>query len=105
MLIRLISIISTISTIFESIIKKQIVHYLETNKLISPDQSAYLCGRYTQTALHAVIDSLSNNVDKGFINAICTLDMAKGFDTVSHDILLHKLSFYGFSPSSCNFLK
>ena len=79
--------------------------FIITNKLFSPDQSAYLCGRSTQTALHAVIDSLSNNVDKGFINANCTLDMAKGFDTVSHDILLHKLSFYGFSPSSCNFFK
>ena len=31
--------------------------------------------------------------------------MAKGFDTVSHKILLHKLSFYGFSTLCCNFFK
>ena len=68
---RPISISSIISKIFESLIKKQIVHYF----LISPDQSAYLCGRSPQPALHLVIDYLSNNVDKGFIDAISTLDI------------------------------
>ena len=43
-------------------------------------------------------------MDKGYVNAICTLNMTKGFDTVSHDSLIHKLSFYGFSVASCNFL-
>ena len=31
--------------------------------------------------------------------------MAKAFDTISHKILLHKLSFYGFSTLSCSFFK
>ena len=100
---RPISIIATISKIFETVIKDQIVSYLNVNNIISPDQSAYLCGRSTQTALHSIINELSGNMDKGYVNAICTLDMAKGFDTVSHDILIHKLSFYGFSVASCNF--
>ena len=81
-----------------------LVGLMKVVSLISPYQSAYLSGGSAQTVLHAVIDSLSKNVDKGFINAICTLDMAKGFDTVSHDIIMHKFSFCGFSPSSCNFL-
>ena len=29
--------------------------------------------------------------------------MAKGFDTISHNILLHKVSFYGFDSNSINF--
>ena len=28
--------------------------------------------------------------------------MAKGFDTVPHNVLLHKLSFYGFSKLTVN---
>ena len=31
--------------------------------------------------------------------------MAKGFDTLSHDILLYKLAFYGFDTASVDFLK
>ena len=46
---------------------------------------------------------LLKNRDQGHINAICTLDKAKGFDTISHNILLHKLSFYGFDSNSINF--
>ena len=43
-------------------------------------------------------------MNKGYVNAICTLDMAKSFDTFSHDILIHKLSLHGFSVASCNFV-
>ena len=31
--------------------------------------------------------------------------MAKGFDTLSHDILLYKLAFYGFDTASVDFFK
>ena len=31
------------------------------------------------------------NLDKANITALCLLDLYKGFDTVSHEILLHKL--------------
>ena len=102
---RPISITSTISKIFESAINIQITNYLKVNHIITSHQSAYLSGQSTQTALHAIINYLTNSIDHGYITALCALDMAKGFDTVSHKILLHKLSFYGFSTLCCNFFK
>ena len=70
----------------------QITNYLNVNNIITSYQSAYLLGRSTQTALHAIINYLTNSIDDaGHITALCALDMAKGFDTVSHKILLHKL--------------
>ena len=102
---RPISVTSTLSKIFESAINKQLLDYLNLNNIITSDQSAYLSGRSTQTALHSIVNYLSYNIDKGYVTALCALDMAKGFDTISHKVLLHKLSFYGFSPLSCSFFK
>ena len=92
---RPISITPNISKIFESSVKQQLVDYI--GLLISDKQSAYLSGRSTQTALHTIIDVMGKNLDEGSVTALCTLDLAKGFDTIDHEILLHKLMFYGFS--------
>ena len=100
---RPISITPTVSKIIESAIKKQVSTYLIDNDLVSGNQFAYLSGRSAQTALHSIIHPIIKNIGQGHVNAICTLDMDKGFDTISHNILLHKLSFYGFDGNSMNF--
>jgi hypothetical protein len=102
---RPISITTTISKIFELAVKDQVIEYLDKTDIISPNQSAYLRGRSTQTALHSVIDNLSSNINKGQVNVMCSLDMAKGFDTISHKILLHKLKYYGFNVNSILFFE
>ena len=102
---RPISITQIISKILEAAIKEQITKYLINNDLISMKQFAYMPGRSTQSALHSVLDNIDKNIDFGYINAVCTLDMAKGFDTLSHDILLYKLAFYGFDTASVDFFK
>ena len=96
---RPISITATVSKIFEHLIKKQIVDFIENCSLISNCQSAYLRGRSTQTALHSVLDVAMSNMDNGSINLLCSLDMTKGFDTISHKVLLHKLRYYGFNEN------
>ena len=39
------------------------------------------------------------------INGLVQLDLQKGFDAVSHYILLHKLKHYGFSPRNLSWFK
>ena len=102
---RPISITSTISKIFESAIKVQIMQYFQDHSIITPHQSAYLHGRSTQTALHSVIDTLSSNMNDGSVSAFCALDMAKGFDTIPHRLLLHKLCYYGFDHLAVTWFK
>ena len=41
------------------------------------------------------------SLDKGKVIANCSVDLAKGFDTILNDILLKKLPLYGFSDSAC----
>ena len=40
------------------------------------------------------------NLDKGNITALCLLDLTKGFDTFSHEIVLHKLDKYGITGNA-----
>ena len=97
---RPISILPTIGKLLEFAVKEQVVHYLLGNKLISDQQSAYLLGCSSQT-LHVIIDRWTASLDKGKVIANCSVDLAKGFDTIPHDILLKKLPLYGFSDSAC----
>ena len=47
------------------------------------------------TALLHLTNNWYLNIDKGMTNLIVLLDLAKAFDTVSHNILLKKLELYG----------
>ena len=102
---RPISIVPTISKIIEKSVKSQIMTHLISNNLLSPSQSAYLPKHSTQTALHYIIDTCMQNIDKGFINLVCCLDLSKGFDVLNHDLLLHKLSKYYITHHSIKWFK
>ena len=93
---RPISLIGHIMKIFEKEIKVQVMGYLEVNNLITSDQSAYRNQHNTQTALHRVVDDWLYNISDGNLTGVCSFDITKCFDTINHNILLKKLSFYGF---------
>ena len=97
---RPISIISTIGKILEMAIKNQIVYYFSSHNILSPSQFAYIKNRSTQSALHVLVDDFLNNSNNKEITGIVQLDLQKGFDTIPHDILLHKMKHYGISDNA-----
>lgn len=44
-------------------------------------------------------------MDRGLYNLVVLLDLKKAFDTVNHEILLHKLQMYGFKTKALNFMR
>ena len=92
---RPISIIPTLGKILEKIVKDQLESYCNKLSLLSTFQHAYQKGKSTQTALHQIVDDILSNMDKGRVTAAVFLDLTKGFDTLSHKILLTKLYNFG----------
>ncbi len=66
------------------------LHYLESNKLISNNQHGFRPKLSTETAPTVITDSIYNNMDNKNISLLTLCDLSKAFDSVSHSILLSK---------------
>ena len=49
-----------------------------------------------------LVNDLTKAIDEGMYNVGIFMDLSKAFDTIDHNILLHKLSHYGFRGVSEN---
>ncbi len=96
---RPISLTSVIIKIFERIIRKELVHFLESNKLMNESQHGFRKGRSCISALIEVYDYIMQSLADPHIDCIdmIYLDFAKAFDKVDHHILLHKLKALGIT--------
>ena len=94
---RPISLTSHVIKVFERVIRKRLVEYLETNDLISATQHGFRKGRSCLTQLLQHYDEILNNLNEGYETDVLYLDYAKAFDKVDHKLLLQKLKAYGIS--------
>ena len=86
---RPVSILPTVSKIYEKILYVQIYEYF--NKIFSE----YLCGfrkdHSTQHCLLFMLEKLNKALDKGLYTGILLTGISKAFDSISHDLLIAKL--------------
>jgi len=88
---RPISNLTVISKLFERLVARQFVAYLEDNNLLPTTQSGYRRGHSTETATIRVLSDLLDAVDRGDTAILVLLDLSAAFDTVDHEILLKRL--------------
>ena len=92
---RPISLLPTISKIFEKVVHKQLYDYFTENNLFYKSQYGYRKGHSTELAALELADRISQYLDNGEIPIAIFLDLSKAFDTLDHRILLSKLKYYG----------
>ena len=99
---RPVSVLNTISKLFEKLINKQFVSYIENHL------SQYLCGYRkgysTQYALLSLLEKWKQCRDKNGFSAAILMDLSKAFDTINHDLLIAKLHCYGIEDDSLKLL-
>ena len=81
---------SIISKILEKIVSNQLIEYLENNDLLSHTQHGFRPHLSTETALLKITEAIYQNIDEKNISLLILLDLSKAFDSVHHNILLHK---------------
>lgn len=92
---RPISILTSLSKIFEKVINKRIIEYLELNHLLSSNQYGFRRGKSTSEAVLKLTDFVTKNLDSKKKTLAIFLDLAKAFDSVSIPKLLDKLEHLG----------
>ena len=101
---RPISLLSIFDKIFEKILCKRLISFLERNKILYCHQYGFRKCYSTLLALIEVTDLIKRFLDeKQYVIGIF-IDFRKAFDAVNHDILLDELECYGIRGHANTFL-
>ena len=102
---RPISVMFVVAKVFERIVYDQLYNFLNSEEIISKQQSGFRSLHSTVTALLEATDSWAFNIDRGYVNAVVFLDLKTAFDTVDHEILLTKMNRCGIQSKTLDWFK
>lgn len=101
---RPISILPTLSKVFEKIMLNQLLEHFQNNDLLHSQQFGFRKGRSTTDAasefIKYIYEMWNNSCDA--IGIFC--DLSKAFDCVEHRTLLLKLEHYGLTSNALNLI-
>ena len=103
---RPISNLSFVSKLIERIVASRLETHLTVYKLLEPNQSAYRRFHSTESALLRVQNDLLTSLNKNKMAILVLLDLSAAFDTIDHDLLLHRMSTrYGIVQTALQWFK
>ena len=99
---RPVSVLTAFSKVFERYILNQMLEHV--NLILSDKMSAYRKGYSSQHVLLKLTEEWRKHLDKKkqIVGAVL-MDLSKAFDCIPHELLIAKLSAYGFDRKSLTF--
>ncbi len=99
---RPISLLPTVSKVFERDMYSQIIKYIDNH--LSPFLFGFRKGHSTEACLNVMLEQWKKALDdKKYVGAILT-DLSKAFDCLNHELLIAKLEAYGFERKALSYI-
>jgi len=92
---RPISVLPLLAKVFEKLVNKRLLDFLETNNVLYEHQYGFRKQYSTKLSLINLINDVIKSIDTGSITPAIFIDFQKAFDTIDHAILCGKLKHYG----------
>lgn len=92
---RPVNMLTTCEKILETVVKTQLMKYLDNNRIIIEEQSGYRGKHSCETALNYVVADWKVELDNGKIIICVFIDLKRAFETIDRELLLKKLFRYG----------
>ena len=102
---RPISLLPIIGKLLERIIFKRLSSFIQKYNILFNRQYGFQTGKSTEHAHIDIQNSILNSIEQKEIPCCLFLDFAKAFDTVNHNILLHKLNHYGIRGNALTLIE
>ena len=100
-----VSLLCVLSKVLKKCIFVQMMEYLESNGLIHPSHHGFRAKHSTVSALIQMFDAWIEVFEDSEVSAVIMLDMSAAFDVVDHQILLEKLTLYGFEDCAQSWIR
>lgn len=101
---RPISVLPSLSKIFEMVIRDRLVEHLHVNKIIHKHQYGFLKGCNTTSAASCLVNDIVASANKKLKTAALFIDISKAFDCLDFKIMKKKLTNAGVTSKALDLL-
>ena len=95
---RPVSVLTIFSKVFERFVLNSMLEYV--NRILSDHISAYRKGYSCQDVLLKLTEEWRKHLDNNEVVGAVLMDLSKAFDCLPHELLIAKLSAYGFEKET-----